>query len=169
MKTVTELLPLAIGVAVAGVVTWFLLGRNLAAGRWLLAGLLFAHGWVHLMFVFPQPEPARATAGGTAWPFDMSRSWLISGAGLDVSLVRTVGIVLMAVVFVGFVLGALSTVGLLVPAGWWSGLVVGAAVGSFLLLALFFSPTLLLGLAIDLALVWLVMAGVWSPAAASLP
>lgn len=64
---------------------------------------------------------------------------------------------------------ALSTVGIVVPREWWPGLVIGAAGSSFLLLALFFSPTLTLGLAIDLVLVWLVVAGVWSPTAAALP
>jgi hypothetical protein len=169
MKTLTELLPLAIGVAVVGVVTWYLLTRDWAAGPWLLAGLLFAHGWVHLMFVFPQPDPAAATAGGPAWPFDMGHSWLITGPGLDVGLVRIVGITFMAVVFVGFVLAALSTVGLLVPAGWWPALLIGSAAGSLLLLTMFFSPTFLLGYGIDLALLWLILASGWSPTAASIP
>jgi hypothetical protein len=163
MKTVTELLPLAIGVAAIGAVTWFLLDRNVGVGRWLLAALLFAHGWVHVMFVFPQPEGAAATAGGTQWPFDMGSSWLISGAGIDAGLVRSVGVVLMAGVAVAFLLAALATVGLLVPGGWWGGLVIGSAVGSALVLTLFFSPTLLLGFAIDAVLVWWVIASIWSP------
>jgi hypothetical protein len=163
MKTVTELLPLAIGIAVIGGITWLLLDRGVGFGMWLLAALLFAHGWVHMMFVFPQPEPAGATPGGITYPFDMGRSWLISGAGLDVGLIRTIGLAVMVATFAGFILAALSTVGVLVPAGWWAGLVVGSAIGSMLLLALFFSPALLLGFAIDLALLWLVLASIWSP------
>lgn len=166
MKTVTELLPLAIGVSAIGAVTWFLLDRNVGAGRWLLAALLFAHGWVHVMFVFPQPERAATTASGTQWPFDMGSSWLITGAGIDAGLVRSVGVTLMVAVAVAFLLAALSTVGLLIPAGWWGGLVIGSAVGSALLLTLFFSPTFLLGFAIDVVLVWWVLASVWSPAVA---
>ena len=46
MKSVTELVPLAIGIAIVGVVTWILLDRNVGLGPWLLAALLFAHGWV---------------------------------------------------------------------------------------------------------------------------
>jgi hypothetical protein len=169
MKTMTGLIPLAIGVAAAGVVTWYALTRDWAIGPWLLAALLFAHGWVHLMFVFPQPDPAAATAGAAAWPFDMAGSWLISAGGVDLGLVRGLGITLMAVVCVGFALAALSTVGLLVPAGWWAGLVVGSATGSLVLLTMFFSPLLLLGYAIDLALVGLVLASVWSPTATAIP
>jgi hypothetical protein len=43
MKTLTEFLPLAIGIAVVGGVTWWLLDRNVGLGKWLLAALLFAH------------------------------------------------------------------------------------------------------------------------------
>jgi hypothetical protein len=164
MKTVTELAPLAIAIGLLGLATWFSLTRGWSVAPWLLAALLFAHGWVHVMFVFPQPEPAAATAGSLAWPFDMGGSWLI-GAGLDGGLVRSVGRGLMAAVAIGFALAALSTVGLVVPAGWWAGLVVASSVGSRVLLSMFFSPALLLGYAVDVGLLWLVFGSAWSPTA----
>ena len=76
---------------------------------------------------------------------------------------RTLGIVLMAVVFAASVPAALATIGLLVPPGWWAGLVIASAVTSMLLLTLFFAPALLLGYAIDMALLWLVLLSLWSP------
>jgi hypothetical protein len=163
MRTARSLLPLTVAIALVGAVTWFLLDRDIAAGRWLLAALLFAHGWVHLVFLFPQPSPAAATSDGIAWPFDMERSWLIGGAGLDPSLVRRLGIALAVAVFAAFALAALATLGWLIPAGWWDGLVIGGALGSTLMLTLFFSPALVLGFAIDLALAWLVLGSVWVP------
>jgi hypothetical protein len=166
VKGLTSLLPLAIAVALVAAITWFLLTSGWALGPWLLAALLFAHGWVHLMFVFPQPEPAAAAAGRLAWPFDMGSSWLIARAGLDAGLVRSVGRLVMAAVFLCSLLAALATVDLLVPAGWWAVLVIASAVGSMSLLTLFFSPALLLGYGIDLALLWLVLGSVWSPSAA---
>lgn len=165
MKTLTDLLPLGIGIALLGALTWFLLDRDIGAGKWLLAFLLFAHGWVHVMFVFPQPDAAAATAGGMAWPFDMGRSWLV-GAGMDAGALRGVGIAAIAVTLVAFLLAALATVGVLVPAGWWAGLVIASAVSSTLVLGLFFSPMLLLGFAINLALLFVVLASVWNPLAA---
>lgn len=165
MKAISELLPLAIGIAVIGAITWFLLDRNIGLGRWLLALLLLAHGWVHVMFVFPAPQAAPVTAAGLAYPFDMDRSWLIVSPGLDAGMVKTVGVVLMAAVFVAFALAAMATIGLLVPAGWWGGLVLVGAAGSTLLLALFFSPALLLGFAINVVLLWLVLASAWTPLA----
>ena len=165
MKAMLDLLPVGIGVAVVAAVTWFLLDRNIGLGTWILAALLLAHGWVHLMFVFPTPEAASATAGGLAYPFDMGRSWLIATVGLDAGLVRGIGIVVMAVTFAGFSLAALATVGWVVPAGWWAGLVLASAAASTLLLLLFFSPALLVGFAINAALWWLVAASVWMPVA----
>lgn len=164
MTIARSLLPLAITVAVMAAITWLALTSQWALGPWLLAALLFAHAWVHLMFVFPQPEPAAAAVGRLAWPFDMSSSWLIARVKLDAGLVRTVGRLLMVVVFLCSLLAALATVGLLVPAGWWAALVAASAAGSMLLLTLFFSPALLLGYAIDLALLWLVLGSLWSPA-----
>jgi hypothetical protein len=164
MRVVTSLLPLAVAVAAVAGVTWFLLTRGWALGPWLLALLLFAHGWVHLVFLFPQPEAATATAGALAYPFDMDRSWLIGRANVDPGLVRVAGIGLMVSVFVLSLLAALATTELVVPDGWWRPLVVASALGSMLLLTLFFSPLFLLGYAIDLALLWLVIGGVWSPA-----
>jgi hypothetical protein len=169
MKPILDLLPIGIGVALLAAVTWFLLDRDIGAGRWLLAALLFAHGWVHVMFVFPAPEAAPASAGGLAYPFDMARSWLITNAGLDTGMIRTIGVVVVAVTFAAFLLAALSTMGWLVPTGWWDGLLLGAAASSTLLLALFFSPALLLGFAINAVLWVLVIASVWSPMPGRLP
>jgi len=67
-------------------------------------------------------------------------------------------------VLVTALLAALATVGILVAAGWWPGLVVGLAVSSMLLLVLRFSPILLNGFAIDLALLWLALLSGWMPA-----
>ncbi len=165
MKTLTGLLPIGIGVGLVAGLTWLLLDRNVGAARWLLAGLLLFHGWVHAMFLFPNPEPATASAGGAAWPFDLGQSWLIGNFGLDPDAVRSLGVVVIAVVVVAFALAALSTVGVIVPAAWWTGILVGSALASMLLLGLFFSPMLLLGFAIDLAVLWLALISEWSPQA----
>lgn len=165
MKVLRGLVPLAVGIVAIGALTWFLLDAESAIGRWLLAALLFAHGWVHLMFVFPQPDPARASAGTPEWPFDMRRSWLVTRAGMDAGVVRIVGRAVMAVAFAALLLAALATVGVLVPAEWWAALVIGGSVASTILLILFYSPMLLLGFGINLALVWLVLGSVWSPIA----
>lgn len=161
--TIVGLAPLAAGLAVFGAAVWFLLARNVGLGSWLLAAFLIGHGLVQLMFLMPQPATAPANANGVAYPFDMARSWLVTGLGLDVSAVRTIGSIIIAVVVVGFTLAGLATVGVLIPTGWWPGLVLGATVASAVLLTIFWSPGLLLGVAINVALLWIVTASVWAP------
>jgi hypothetical protein len=158
-----SLAPAAVGVAVAGLLTLYLLTDDNPIGPWLLAFLLAAHGWVHLLFAFPKPPAGESSPQTLGYPFDFSTSWLIE-RGVDGRRVEALGRVLMAVVVVVQMLAALATVGLLVPVDWWAALVLLAALASAIFLALFYSPLLLLGFAIDLALVLLVLTGAWSPA-----
>ena len=160
MKTIVGILPWAVVVAAIGGAIWWLLSRDMAAGRWLLAALLIGHGVVHVMFAVPAPT---ASGGGPDWPFDMARSWAITGAGLDLTVVRAVGVALIAIVVGGFALAALSTVGVLVPPGWWQATVAVSAVASAVLLVLFFEPQLVLGLGIDAVLLAVVATGAWAP------
>ncbi len=160
VRTMAGILPWAVVLVVVGGAIWWLLSRDIAAGRWLLAALLIGHGVVHALFVVPVPAP---TDGGPDWPFDMARSWAITGAGLDANMVRIIGVALITVVVVGFSLAALSTVGIIVPSGWWQPIVAASAVTSAVLLVLFFEPLLVLGLGIDAVLLWVVAARVWIP------
>jgi len=166
VKTILGLVPLAVVLAGVGIAIWWMLAREMTLGKWVLGAFLLGHGLVHAMFVMPRPATTDAAAGAAEWPFDMTRSWLVTGPGLDVNLVRLVGVALIGVVVVGFLLAALSTVGILVPVGLWPALVVASAAASAVLLATFFSPQLVLGLAIDAILVWVALASVWTPAAA---
>jgi hypothetical protein len=97
----------------------------------------------------------------------MARSWLVTGAGLDPALVRTLGTAMVLATIALLIAAGLSTVGWLVPSGWWMSLVVSGAVASALTLAMFFHPWIVLGLAIDAALLWATLVIGWSPATAS--
>jgi hypothetical protein len=79
MNNAYRLLPLAIGVAVVGGLTWVLLDRDVALGRWLLAALLLGHGLAHFAFVVPAPEPARTTGAGIG--IDAALLWLVFLSG----------------------------------------------------------------------------------------
>ncbi len=160
MKAIGGILPYALALAVLGGVTWWLLSRDMVAGPWLLAAVLIGHGLVHAMFAISPP----AAAGGPDWPFDMAGSWAITGAHLDVNVVRAIGVALIVVVAGGFALAGLSTVGLVVPADWWQASVGVSAVTSMVLLVLFFNPQLVLGMGIDAILLWTVASRAWLPA-----
>lgn len=126
----------------------------------LVAGFLAAHGLVHALYLAPRP-PARA--GAPAWPFDLSQSWLVLRARLDVRAAVLVGTTLVIATVAGFGLSALATAGVIVPAGLWPGLVLLSAATSTLLLALFFHRYLLVGFLIDAVLVWAVLVMNWNP------
>jgi hypothetical protein len=164
MSLERALAPLAIAIAVIAVVVWLLLINDIWLGPWLLALLVFAHGWVHLMFVFPKPEGGGNYSGVSEYPFDFGRSWLIRRASLDANLVRTIGVAVMALTFVLSLLAALATVGIVVPGDWWAGLMIAAAAASTVTLLLFFSPALILGFGINALMVVLALNGTWSPA-----
>jgi hypothetical protein len=127
----------------------------------ILIGLaLMAHALIHSGYL--SSAPAR-TAGGPEWPFEMSRSWLVTNAGLDPELVRPLGTALVAVTIVAFVAAGLATLGLAVPQEWWRELVTVGAIASVLTLALFFHVWIVVGLAIDGVLLYLVFLGGWDP------
>ena len=159
MKGLTGVLPLAAVLLAVGALVWWLLDRGSAVGPWLVAAILFAHGWVHLVFLLPTTP--RDTAGTDAEnPFDLDRSWLIR-RGVDSRLVHSVGVVLAVVAFVACAAAALAVLGWLIPGAWWTGLVVTGAVASTIVLVLFFAPTLVLGLVIDAGLIALAVQTAW--------
>jgi hypothetical protein len=163
VRLIRSLAPVAVFVVAVASLTLWLLVDGSAVGPWLLAFLLAAHGWVHVLFLFPQPPVEAGRPDASAYPFDFRLSWLIQRGGLDERLVRAVGTALTVIVLLLHTLAALATVTFLVPTDWWGSLVVAAALSSMLFLALFWSPLLLLGIVIDLAMLWLVFSSAWSP------
>lgn len=132
------------------------------AVRLLIAAFLLAHATVHAAFLSPRPP---LTAGGPAWPFELGRSWILGRLGIDPGLARILGVALIALTFAGFAVGALAALGP-VPAGLFPPAIVIGSVASMAVLALFFQPWLALGVAIDLAVLWVVL--VAHPAAGDL-
>jgi hypothetical protein len=132
--------------------------------QFLIGAFLVGHALVHASYLSPAPPQ---TAEGPEWPFEMAHSWLITGAGFDPALVRPLGTAMVLATITLFIAAGLSTIGWLVPQEWWSGLVVAGAVMSALTLVMFFHPWIVLGLAIDAALLWVTLVIGWSPATAS--
>ena len=125
----------------------------------LLAGLLVAHGGIHLLFVTPRP-PARP--GSPAWPFDLHRSWLFDFLRPPLRAVGGFALGLVVVTLASDVLAALATLGVL-SAGWWDVTVAIGALSSLALLVAFLHPRLLFGIAIDLVLLWVAVVAAWTP------
>ena len=115
--------------------------------RIVLGVLLVAHGLVHLLWFAPNQDPA--------WPFRLDRSWLLPEEAR-----RPVAVILVALVVVGFALLGLDVWGAPGLVSIWPGLAIGAAVASLTALVLFWDRQLLLGVAIDVALV---VVALWRP------
>ena len=123
-----------------------------------VAAFLIAHGMIHTGFV--SPRPAR-TAGGPEWPFSLSTSWVLRPLGVPADLTRLLGVALVAATCGGFALAAVAALASLPEAIWVTSVLVGA-VASAAVLLLFFHPWLIVGLAIDVALAWAVVAAHWT-------
>lgn len=127
----------------------------------VVALFLAAHGLVHASYA-QTPKPA--AGNGPAWPFYLDHSWLLTPLGLDAGATRAVGLLLIAVVVAGYAVAALGVLGI-APGPSFVPAVVGASVASAALLALFFTPWIVLGFAIDAALVGAVLVANWRPGA----
>jgi hypothetical protein len=125
----------------------------------LIAGFLVAHAAIHLAFVSPPPPE---TAGGPAWPFSTDTSWMVTRFGMAPDLARVLASALVAATIGGFALAALTVTGFAPPGVWLPAATIGAA-ASLAVLVAFFHPWLLLGVAIDIGLLWAVMIAGWTP------
>jgi hypothetical protein len=132
--------------------------------RALVAAFLLGHAAIHLSFIAPAPP---ATAGGPAWPFTTTDSWLLGRLGLDAAGMRALAGALVAVTLLALAVAALAALGL-APAGLWVPALSVGAVASLGLLVAFFHPWLVLGVAIDAGLLWAGLVAGWTPASPSL-
>jgi hypothetical protein len=124
-----------------------------------IAAFLLAHAGLHAGFVSPRPP---ASAGGPAWPFDVGGSWLLTRLGVDGEIPRILAITLIAATITGYALAALAAAGVAPDVIWGPALVTGS-IASIALLGVFFHPWLVLGVAIDVVLLWSVLVAGWSP------
>lgn len=110
----------------------------------VLAGvLLLAHGLVHLLYLAPDVD-----------------AFSIESGRLPENVRRPLALALMAATVLGFALVALSTWGVPALSNAWPTLTVVAAMISAVLLVVFWDRQLVLGLAIDAALIVLAL---WQP------
>ena len=126
---------------------------------WLVAAFLLAHAAIHVSFLAPRPP---VTAGGPAWPFELERSWILRSLGLDPQSTRLLGIALIAATLGAFALAAVAAIGLGADALWQPTVAVGA-IASLAILVIYFNPWFVVGIGIDLVLLWGVLMAGWAP------
>jgi hypothetical protein len=127
--------------------------------RLALAGFLIAHGTIHALFLAPRPP---AKPGASPWPFDLAGSWIFGRIGTSPRVVSLVGLALISATLGGYALAAVATLGIL-PAGAWDPTVAIGSFASLVLLLLFFHRSLVVGMAIDVILLWVALVATWTP------
>ena len=127
--------------------------------RLAIAGFLVAHAAIHIGFMSPRPP---VTAGGPVWPFDVGHSWILGPLGVDAETSRVLAIALIAVILGSFALAGLAAIGI-APAGLWPVAVTIGSIASIAVLAVFFHPLLVVGVVIDVVLLWAVNLANWAP------
>lgn len=108
--------------------------------------------------------PAPAGTAKFYWPFAAdSKSWLTAIGGLPASG-GIVTSLLAGVAALGFIASLLALFGWLVPANWFATAILAASIASVVLYVLYFGAFSLLPLALDIILIWGVLARGWSVA-----
>jgi hypothetical protein len=124
--------------------------------KFALGAFLAAHGLIHLGYLTPAPADPR-------YPFNLGKSWLITSIGFSEPSVRFLGMTLSIVTVVGFALTGLAATGIIVPPQWGLPLTVVSSIASLLLLVCFWHTWLVLGVAIDVALLVALLWLGWQP------
>jgi hypothetical protein len=124
----------------------------------VFAAFVFVHGLVHASWLSPAPP---AKEGGPAWPFDLTRSRLLSALGAPSEAIHPLGMGLVAMTLVAFALSALGAAGVPGFAGAWAGITTVASLASILLIVTFWNRWFPVGLLLDVALIVTAVGGWW--------
>jgi hypothetical protein len=129
----------------------------------LLAGLLLAHGLIHIAFVSPAPPEI---ADGPRWPFATDRSGLLQALNVPPDVARILALTLAPLTAASFALGAIALLAA-IPGLWVQSMALGS-MASLGLLIVFFDPWLVIGIGVDLVLLWITFVNGWMPASTGL-
>jgi hypothetical protein len=115
----------------------------------LIGIFLILHGLVHWVYAAPQDKAADAK------PFNvLTGRWLVKKAGLKSSLALKLGIALMILATLGFIL---SGIALLISQSWWGIPAISTAGVSLAFLALFWDRNMVIGAALNIAIIVLAL------------
>ncbi|MHC1716910.1 MAG: hypothetical protein AB9915_03460 [Candidatus Dojkabacteria bacterium] len=121
---------------------------------------LIAHGLIHTSFVTPKPQDN----GGPAWPFDITKSWILKPIGLSTDTIKIIGIVLTIAATLGFVFSGLGWLGVPGLRTIWMITTVFSSISSLLLILLYWNKWFVIGILLDLLFLYLIYINDWKPA-----
>ena len=124
--------------------------RRCPLERLVLAGFLFAHGWIHAAIYALPPDEKKPP------PFDPKHSWALSAAHVAEHPAKTLA---LTFAWVTTALFGVAAAALLADSPTWLPIAAAGASAGLLLKALFFNPWLSVGVLIDAAVLWAASAG----------
>jgi hypothetical protein len=133
-----------------------------AVAKWIFAALLVLQVHFAASYIIPLDANAQGTFGGLlkwAWPWGIGDGGLLGQ--ITVPGFPVTGFFLAVTTAGVFLLTALAVLGIWLPFGWWRVLAVGGATLSLGLMVLFFGPTKLLPIVLDLVVLWVALTN-WS-------
>lgn len=114
---------------------------------------LIAHALIHSSFISPQPEQK---PGAPAWPFDITKSPLLTPIGVTPEALKTIGLILTLVATIGFVASGLGWMGVPILKSYWVAITVVSSVSSMLLVAIFWNNWFVMAPIINLVILYFV-------------
>jgi len=121
---------------------------------------LVAHGLVHAgLATAPDPNSPETNRG--AFFTSPQRSWLLPQWGLKATVIRWIGILLVVFTMLGFVLAGLGVFRVPWLAEFWRTIAVVSAVLSSLMLLLIWHPWIILGVLIDVGIIFSLLWADW--------
>ena len=122
--------------------------------RIAIAVFLIAHGLVHYSLTTvpaPAPRALRTPFWPGWWRADTDPAWLASKLGLSTDTVRTLGWMLWVATVIGFALAGLGLLGVPGLKTLWQATATFGSAASLILLVFYWHSWLVLGAAIDVA------------------
>jgi hypothetical protein len=120
----------------------------------LIFGLfLIAHGFIHYLFISKQPP---AQPGAPAWPFDITKSVILTPLGIRPEILKIIGIILTFTALIGFVLSGLGWMGIPFVKDIWVPVTVVSSIASILLIVTFWNIWFIIGPLIDLMILYFI-------------
>lgn len=114
---------------------------------------LIAHALIHTSFISPQPVQK---AGAPAWPFDITKSWILTPMGIAPETLKIIGIILTVIATVGFVASGLGWLGVPFLKASWIMVTVISSFASLLLILIYWNNWFVMGPLIDLAILYFI-------------
>src|SRR5512133_4006360 len=85
------------------------------------------------------------------WPTRLGQSWLLSGLGLERSVIVPLSGLLWIIGGVALVAAGLGAFGFIIPTAWWRDLALAGAGVSLFMLVVYLHPLMIVGIASSLA------------------